>query len=61
MRKKTQHRAVCLDQWFLYPEGNICLFEGVHLLYCHNKLTLRHENKAYLCSSKNLKVQSKIQ
>jgi len=44
------------------PWGYIFLSQGVHLLHSRNKLTLRHKNGVFLCtSSKNLKVLLKIQ
>ena len=44
----------------MYPWGYICLYEGVHLLYSRNKLTLRHKNGVYIWSSKILNILLKI-
>jgi len=38
------------------PVGAHCLSQGVHLMHSSNKLTLRHKNGIYFCSSKNLEV-----
>ena len=40
-------------------ENMYCLFPDIYI--SHNKLTLRHKNGIYLCSSKNQKVKLKIQ
>jgi len=44
----------------MYPQGYICLPQGLHLLYSRIILRLGHKNELYLYGSKNLKVTIKI-